>query len=71
MRSSGSLVKVPSPYMVPLVISLGRVSLGFQAELLPLGVFQYLSGELVVRILRPLEKLAETSIAFPTLINLP
>ena len=57
--------------MVPLVRYLGRVSLGFQAKLLPSGVFRYLSGELVVGVLRPLEKLAEMSIAFPTLINLP
>ena len=71
MRSSGPLGKVPSFSMVPLVRSLGRVSLGFQEELLPSGVFQYLSGELVVGVLRPLEKLAKMSIAFPTLINFP
>ena len=59
MRSSGPLVKVPSPSMVPLVRYLGRVSLGFQAELLPSGVFRYLSGDLVVGVLRPLEKLVE------------
>ena len=71
MRSLGPPVKVPSPSMVLLVISLGRVSLGFQAELLPSGVFRYLSGELVVGVLHPLENLSEMSIGFPTLINLP
>ena len=70
MRSSGRLGKVPSPSIFPLVITLGRVSLGFQAELLPSGVFRYLSGELVVGVLRPLERLAEISLAFPILINL-
>ena len=59
MRSSGPLGKVPSPSMVPLVSSLGRVSLGFQAELLPLDVFQYRSSELAVGVLCPLEKLVE------------
>ena len=57
--------------MVPLVRSLGRVSLGFQAELLPSGVFRYLSGELVVGVLCPLENLVEMLIYFHVLINLP
>ena len=71
MRSLGPPVKVPYPSMVLLVISLGRVSLGFQAELLPSGVFLYISGELVVGVLGPLENLVEISIDFHVFIKLP
>ena len=71
MRSLGPPSKVPYPSMASLIRSPERVSLGFRVELLPVGVFRYLSVELVVRVLRPLEKLLWVSISFPVLTNQP
>ena len=55
MGSSRPFAKAPSPSMASLVRSSKGMSLGFRVELLPIGVFQYLYGELVVGELRPLQ----------------
>ena len=71
MGSLGPLVKIPSPSMASLVRYPERASSSFRVELLPIGVFQYLSGELVVGELCPLQKLVGISISFLILTNLP